>query len=713
MKFFNLSIVLWGLLPGLSLNASLPFGQGTSASSLEGEAQLNQPPQAGGQLAASSLTNSVPSETPGSLALQCGCHGSQKPEDASENEEEDGDPFFDPCDEDHCQDCDVLDPLLHPACWDDYARFLGRIDHRARALRNAVKRLDVKIRALEKEFRQSLVSEEELTSLSNRMNDVSTRLITAENSLRKRHTEYCSEFAKLEEKFDSNNNAIRIKLDGLQDKIKAMVRASLAESAAKQEQANKETLGTMTDNMTAIKRILGLPINNETIDLVDNNISILIKGLDVERKRIDELKAQLGPVRDLGTHQLFAELNPSMPTAPLTVTQMLTEVADALIEGRKTLQGNVNSAVEAGLEDVCVRLDQHDQRLDTDDGRIEALEALMEGTSKEDLAKLKTLEAITESEVTKQLQDKSLIDKISLSYNVYVAQEIAKISQRYQADLEALKAEIPGLKATDTSLDERVAACAEALEQLRSYVGNGSGGGNTGIGGDHEGGNSQPSDGSLLAQLAALREEVKALTEQILGNQGGTGSEIPGGETSGGSDPSFDALSLRAQINQLRIELTQSQANAAQDRADLANRVQALEEADFATQIRGAEQRVSDRLTPLEAANLDARVTALENQNPTQIDVAALEQTLATLSSNMNLLTTLVMNDHQTTLKNHNESINALTERLNQQEATIASLASDNQSLKVLTNQIVSLLVNSGLLSGTGSGDFSSTSTRK
>lgn len=489
------------------------------------------------------------------------------------------------------------------------------------ALGNDVKKLARKVSVLEQQVRP-------ITGVRGEVDENTAAISEAERKINKTNRN----FAELSTRHAEDISEIESKIEDLKDRTEDQfhsftvnifnkVQEQLKETGEQQKEVINETVSNVTTDLTILKRILGANENDETLNLTENNVATLMKRVENEANRIDFILKRMGPTENLMSHEVFTQLSQgTLPTTPLTVTQMLTELANAYIKFRDDLPKETRDLIDAKFAEIDEVLAPLNERIDGTESEINALKDLLGGISSDSLNKLEDLEQIVAKTITTQLNTE-IENKIASLCTMFVSAKLSEMSLNYEQRLKDCETDLIKQQTADENLDQRIKECAQDLEALQALVGNSSG---------------YPSVGSdsLVARIVQLRRDLETLSETVHQHLESAEDQVRSDVLEDKLDKLKQALEsdFNAKLGEVRDAIPE----------DLTSRVETLEEIDHE-----ALQNALDTLSSKVPDNLRTRLETLED-----VDHEALQNALDTLSSKVpdNLKTrleTLESVDHE------------------------------------------------------------------
>lgn len=520
---------------------------------------------------------------------------------------------------------DKDDHNCDPQCSPPYVRyeaFLQEMDK----LRSTAAKLSKKVTKLHQAIKPMRGIPGQVQTLAAAMLTAEQNIGTANNNynvLSEQHDTDVSELTTVIRKHKKETNE---KIQSVENKFTRTLQEQLKKSADQQMTVTKETLSDVSGDLSTIKRILGAYENMPSdvvpdVNLTENNLARLRERVETEKRRIDALEKQLGPVEDLANHQVFLDLaGEALPTEPLTVARMLTELANAYIQFRDDLPRDAQQLIETKFSEIDKVLEPLTKRIDTNETEIGTLKGLLGAISGEDLKKVEQLETLIAENIKKELTE-NIGKTISQLCMVFVRTELQNMSEKHEDRLTACETELISQKATDQDLDQRVRDQAQQLKDLENLI-------------KKEGGLPSTDLDALSSQVSKLESDLSAVSNKLPENL------ITRLETAEKADEKIDALrdelvsklwgedasELSPSITELAEQLSAIQENYDPEEitslkklleeftgsdassslaaiSDLTQRVQALEDADL-----------TNRLTTIEEKDYDAQLEALRDE---------------------------------------------------------------------------------------------------
>lgn len=514
-----------------------------------------------------------------------------------------------------CEDCDGghkpgKHPPVHPFHWVSELQLkhdllIAKVD----GIRANVDELTTATDSLKKQMRPLNTLHGTVTTNRREIQDNKQRISEINENFTNLSEQHNQDIAELDSKIDKLKRNIGNDVQNIKTEIFQTVQDQLKESANQQQETTQETVSAVSDDLITIKRILGAPDDHSKVDLVDNNLTNLKAQIETETRRIDRILKRLGPVEALENHAVFVELSQgSLPTGPLTVAQMITELANAYVKFRSDLPQQAKDMIDQKFSEIDSVLAPLVGRIDGNRSDIDALKELLGDVSSENIKKIEELEKIVEEETRKQLNT-GIGNKIEYLCNVFVEKKLDEMSNDYEQRIKDCEQNLVQQHATDEDLDQRLKDCNQELEALQTLVGNSSG---------------YPSGSdSLSTRLVQLRRDLEELSGSIPERLGERIEALEG--SSGGSKDIDDQISaLKNELGELSKDLNSIKNSTLED---LISRVETLEQIDhnalkneLRTEMQNSldakideiKQTIPDdferRLEILESINVDAKI---------------------------------------------------------------------------------------------------------
>lgn len=467
-------------------------------------------------------------------------------------------------------------------------------------LGNDVKKLARKVSVLEQQVRP-------ITGVRGEVDENTAAISEAERKINKTNRN----FAELSTRHVEDISEIESKIEDLKDRTEDQfhsftvnifnkVQEQLKETGEQQKEVINETVSNVTTDLTILKRILGANENDETLNLTENNVATLMKRVENEATRINFILKRMGPTENLMSHEVFTQLSQGTLPTPLTVTQMLTELANAYIKFRDDLPKETRDLIDAKFTEIDEVLAPLNERIDGTESEINALKDLLGGISSDSLNKLEDLEQIVAKTITTQLNTE-IENKIASLCTMFVSAKLSEMSLNYEQRLKDCETDLIKQQTADENLDQRIKECAQDLEALQALVGNSSG--YPAVGSD-----------SLVARIVQLRRDLETLSETVHQHLESAEDQVRSDVLEDKLDKLKQALEgdFNAKLGAVRDAIPE----------DLTSRVETLEEIDHE-----ALQNALDTLSSKVPDNLKTRLETLES-----VDHEALQNALDTLS---------------------------------------------------------------------------------
>lgn len=320
------------------------------------------------------------------------------------------------------------------------------------------------------------------------------------------------------------------------------------------QRGSEEKLAKLISDTTILRHILALPhdIGNteKQIDFMENNkIVELNNEIEENTKSIHKLIKLIGDPTKLHEHKIFFDLTPDLPSAALTLVQMITEVASQVISMRETQEECVKNIMREDIQHLLGELQRHSESVGLTSEQVNTLVSVLGEISSEDVERLKNIDTAIYECITQKINSDEMYQRISMQLKTIVGMEVSHVIEtlinRINA-CEAIVAPVTQLRLDIQSLVTNVASNASQLGTFSTMVSNLS----TTI---------DSKESGILRQIdeiitnvtridTQISEQILALTNKV--------STLAGGQSELASIPDHIAL-LRNEIKKLSNNLKQ------------------------------------------------------------------------------------------------------------------------------------------------------------